>query len=196
MRKVFGGAVVTFVMTSLFAVATATAASPHFIRANASVPPSVGQLVVDYKVAGLGNTVTTSVALRAERTATWACKDDDDNFPGDPLVAITPSAGTTLLGPFPATGGQVAGTISVSPGGHLLQPGWTGRDAGRAQLHTRANHSLERRHEVDSGYVLLGRRPRLAGLTRSQPSGYETRPAPMKSLARAVELDDPRSLSR
>ena len=36
-------------------------------------------------------------------------------------MAITPSAGTTLLGPFPATGGQVAGTISVSPGGHLLQ---------------------------------------------------------------------------
>ena len=121
MRKVFGGAVVTFVMTSLFAVATATAANPHFIRATASVPPSVGQLVVDYKVAGLGNTVTTSVTLRAERTATWACKDDDDTFPGDPLVAITPSAGTTLLGPFPATGGQVAGTISVSPGGHLLQ---------------------------------------------------------------------------
>ena len=64
MRKVFGGAVVTFVMTSLFAVATATAANPHFIRATASVPPSVGQLVVDYKVAGLGNTVTTSVTLR------------------------------------------------------------------------------------------------------------------------------------
>lgn len=121
MKRVFSGAVVTFAMLSLCAAATATAANPHFVRAKASVPPSIGQLVVDYKVVGLGNTLTTSVALRAERTATWACKDDDNNFPGDPLVAITPSTGTTLFGPFPTTGGQVTGTISVSAGGHTLQ---------------------------------------------------------------------------
>ncbi len=121
MRRVFIRTVAALVMLSLFAAATTTAANPHFVRASASVPPSIGELVVDYKVVGLGNTVTTSVALVAERTATWACKDDDDNFPGDPLVFITPSAGTTLFGPFPATGGQVTGTISVSPGGHTLQ---------------------------------------------------------------------------
>ena len=115
MRKVFGGAVVTFVMTSLFAVATRDCGHRTSSGRTHRSRPASDSLVVDYKVAGLGNTVTTSVALRAERTATWACKDDDDNFPGDPL-AITPSAGTTLLGPFPATGGQVAGTISVSPG--------------------------------------------------------------------------------
>jgi hypothetical protein len=121
MKRVFGGAVVTYVMLSLFVAATATATNPHFVRTSASVPPSIGQLVVDYKVAGLANTVTTSVTLTAERTATWACKDDNNDFPGDPLVVITPSAGTTLFGPFPATGGQVTGTISVSAGGHTLQ---------------------------------------------------------------------------
>jgi hypothetical protein len=115
-----GGAVSAFVVFGVFAAPTAAAPNPHFVRANASVQSGPAGLVVDYKVAGLGNTVTTSVALVAELTATWACKDDDNNFPGDPLVVITPSAGTTLFGPFPATGGQVTGTISVSAGGHTL----------------------------------------------------------------------------
>jgi hypothetical protein len=62
----------------------ASAASPHFLRASASGPDGSGDLVVNFKIAGLGDTVTTTVTASANATAVYACQNNGGNFPSDP----------------------------------------------------------------------------------------------------------------
>lgn len=49
--------------------------SPHFVRATASIN-DLGQLVVSFTEAGLGNAQTATVLLTADYTATWACQNN------------------------------------------------------------------------------------------------------------------------
>jgi hypothetical protein len=62
----------------------AQAASAHFVRAAASGPDNNGNLIVDFKIAGLGDTVTTTVTASADATALYACQNNGGNFPSDP----------------------------------------------------------------------------------------------------------------
>jgi hypothetical protein len=98
----------------LFA-STATAASPHFIRASASGPSSSGQLAVNFKIAGLGDTVTTTVTATADASALYACQNNGGNFPQDPKKQ-------QVSGPVSASGsftsgknGSISGSLTLSP---------------------------------------------------------------------------------
>jgi hypothetical protein len=98
----------------LFA-STATAASPHFVRASASGPSTSGQLTVNFKIAGLGDTVTTTVTASADATALYACQNNGGNFPADPKKQ-------QVSGPVSASGdftsgknGQITGSLTLSP---------------------------------------------------------------------------------
>lgn len=53
--------------------APAHAASPHFVRASASGPNAVGQLIVSFKEAGLGDNQLISYTASADASATYAC---------------------------------------------------------------------------------------------------------------------------
>jgi hypothetical protein len=100
--------------TLLFA-STAAAASPHFVRASASGPSNSGQLAVNFKIAGLGDTVTTTVTASADATAVYACRNNGGNFPSDPKKQ-------EVSGPVSASGnftsgknGQITGSLTLSP---------------------------------------------------------------------------------
>jgi hypothetical protein len=114
MRRFFvviGGALAGLL---LFA-STAAAASPHFLRASASGPSASGQLSVTFKIAGLGDTVTTTVTASADASATYACQNNGGNFPSDPKKQ-------QVSGPVSASGdftsgknGSINGTLTLSP---------------------------------------------------------------------------------
>jgi hypothetical protein len=91
------------------------AQNPHFIRASASGPDANGDLSVNFKIAGLGSTVTTTVTASADATAVYACRNKGGNFPSDPKK-------TEVSGPVSASGeftsgknGQINGNLTLSP---------------------------------------------------------------------------------
>lgn len=91
------------------------AANPHFIRASASGPDEAGHLTVSFKIAGLGDTVTTTVTASADATALYACQNNGGNFPSDPKKQ-------QVSGPVSASGeftsgknGQINGELVLSP---------------------------------------------------------------------------------
>src|SRR5262245_47157708 len=99
---------------ALFGAATAQAANPHFIRTTAAIEAD-GDLTASFKMAGLGDNETITIVLSADATATYACKNNGNNFPSDPKKR-------TVAGPVSAAGeftsgqnGQVTGSLTVSP---------------------------------------------------------------------------------
>lgn len=114
MRRMISGlfAIALFVALT---VASVSAANPHFIRASASGPNDAGNLVVNFKIAGLGDTVTTTVTASADATALYACQNNGGNFPSDPKKQ-------QVSGPVSASGeftsgknGQIVGSLTLSP---------------------------------------------------------------------------------
>lgn len=107
------GAVAALLVVVLSGVAIA--ASPHFVRASANGPNSSGNLVVNFKIAGLGDTVTTTVTASANATAVYACRNNGGNFPSDPKKQ-------EVSGPVSASGqftsgknGQITGSLTLNP---------------------------------------------------------------------------------
>ncbi|MCA1603921.1 MAG: hypothetical protein LC808_02700 [Actinobacteria bacterium] len=108
--------VLTAVLSAmLLAAGIASAASPHFVRASATGPNSAGDLLVNFKIAGLGDTVTTTVTASADATAVYACRNNGGNFPADPKK-------TEVTGPVSSSGeftsgrnGQITGSLTLSP---------------------------------------------------------------------------------
>lgn len=110
------GTLVALVVALLIAFAgAAAAANPHFLRASAIGPDADGNVMVSFKIAGLGDTVTTTVTATADATAVYACQNKGGNFPSDPKK-------TTVSGPVSASGeftsgknGQLTGTLTLQP---------------------------------------------------------------------------------
>lgn len=103
------------VAAMLFFASTASASNPHFMKTSASGPNSAGQLSVNFKIAGLGDTVTTTVTATADATAVYACRNNGGNFPSDPKK-------TEASGPVSASGqftsgknGQITGSLTLNP---------------------------------------------------------------------------------
>jgi hypothetical protein len=91
------------------------AQNPHFLKASAAGPNADGTLTVSFKIAGLGDTVTTTVTASADATAVYACRNNGGNFPSDPKKQ-------TVSGPVSASGeftsgknGQIVGSLTLSP---------------------------------------------------------------------------------
>jgi len=99
----------------MLAASPALAAAPHFVRADATGPNADGTLTVTFKIAGLGDTVTTTVTASAGATALYACRNNGGNFPSDPKKQL-------VSGPVSASGeftsgknGQITGSLTLSP---------------------------------------------------------------------------------
>jgi hypothetical protein len=113
-RRLIFVAVAVLLLVGLVA-GTALAQNPHFLRASASGPNTAGELSVSFKIAGLGDTVTTTVTATADATAVYACRNNGRNFPEDPKKQ-------TVSGPVSASGdftsgknGQIVGSLTLSP---------------------------------------------------------------------------------
>ena len=108
-------AALSALLAALALAAVAIAANPHFLRASANGPNNQGNLVVSFKIAGLGDNVTITVTTTADATAIFACRNNGGNFPSDPKK-------TSVSGPVSATGdftsgrnGQVSGQLVLNP---------------------------------------------------------------------------------
>jgi hypothetical protein len=110
------------VMVSAFAVAAlgfataATADSPHFLYANASVSSSTGALTVAFKDAGLGTGVSSvKVTLHVTTArATYQCFNNGGKHP-QAGNKETVSHSLTVTGNFPVRHGATTGSLSAGP---------------------------------------------------------------------------------
>jgi hypothetical protein len=105
----------TALLAVTLVISGAVAANPHFINASASGPNNAGELLVKFKIAGLGANETITVTAAADATAVYACRNNGGNFPSDPKK-------TTVSGPVSASGqftsgqnGQITGSLTLQP---------------------------------------------------------------------------------
>ncbi len=113
------------VLTGL--VVAAFAQSPHFVKASASGPNAVGNLVVSFKEAGLGDNQLITYVASADATAEYAIGNNGGNFPPSPTHQ-------EVTGPVSATGqfrsgknGSINGSLTLMPPPSTLKvpPGQT-----------------------------------------------------------------------
>ncbi|HET7273181.1 MAG TPA: hypothetical protein VFI90_19095 [Rubrobacter sp.] len=115
MRKIGIIAVLSLILVAVTA-AVAWADSPHFTRATAAVDGS-GNLVVTFKEAGLGTTVTTEhITVTADASAVYQCFNNGGNHPkaGNKETVTAPVSGG---GDFPVRNGSASGSVTVAPPG-------------------------------------------------------------------------------
>jgi hypothetical protein len=114
MRKIGIIAVLALMVTALAAV-PALAANPHFTRASASGPNASGNLVVSFKIAGLGANEEILVTTTGQASGEYACINRGGNHP-------QASNKEAFAGPVSASGtftsdknGSVTGTLTLTP---------------------------------------------------------------------------------
>ena len=114
MRKIGIIAVLSMLVVALAAV-PALAANPHFINASASGPDANGDLLVNFKFAGLGANETITVTATADATAVYACQNNAGNFPNA-------ANKQQVSGPVSASGdftsgqnGQITDSLTLEP---------------------------------------------------------------------------------
>src|SRR5438552_1558247 len=105
-----GGSVLLVVA---FLVTAALAANAHFISASAL--RSGNDLIASFKEAGLGDTTTVTVVLRATSTANYACFNNGGNNPSAQNKR-TIVADVSVSGQFTSDkNGSVSGSLRLSP---------------------------------------------------------------------------------
>jgi len=98
-------------------IGVALAQSPHFISrpTNASGPDALGNLTVNFKIAGLGSNVWTTVTASADATAEYACRNRGGNFPSDPKKQEVAGPVTASGGFESGKNGQITGSLTLRP---------------------------------------------------------------------------------
>ena len=114
MRKLGIIAVLSLMVVALAAV-PALAANPHFINTGASGPDASGDLLVKFKISGLGANETVTVTTDAQATGQYACINGGGKNPS----AANKQA---FAGPVSASGdftsdknGSVTGSLTLTP---------------------------------------------------------------------------------
>jgi hypothetical protein len=116
MRKIGIIAVLSLMVLALAAV-PALADSPHFTRASASTDSS-GNLVVTFKEAGLGTTVTTEhISVTADASAVYQCFNNGGKHPKAANKETVADDVTASVNLPVGKNGNLVGTISVAPPG-------------------------------------------------------------------------------
>ena len=105
----------TVALVALALTASALADSPRFKTATAAGPDDAGNLVVNFRETGLGNTPNpVNYTASADADALYACQNNGGNFPSDPKkqqVSERVEANATLL----SENGNVIGSVPLSP---------------------------------------------------------------------------------
>jgi hypothetical protein len=112
MRRMFFVLAAVFA-TAAIAVPAAFADSPHYVKGPTATVQG-NSLVISWKAAGLGNTVTSAdFSLTGTVTATSQCFTKS----GNPVNGVPKSDTTSVnaTGTFPVSNGQTTGSFTVSP---------------------------------------------------------------------------------
>jgi hypothetical protein len=98
-------------------------ASAHFIdsQLKAAGPNTAGALVVNFKIAGLGDNVTTTVTALADADALYACRNNGGNFPSDPKKQQLSEEVDHSDDFTSGKNGQITGSLSLSPPASTLE---------------------------------------------------------------------------
>jgi|SRR5215471_445699 len=106
---------VAVLVVALTIAAGASATSPHFLKATASVDNS-GSLVCSFKEAGLGDVAVASITCSADASVVYACINGGGNHPkaANKETVNGPVSGG---GEFPVRNGATSGDITVAPPG-------------------------------------------------------------------------------
>jgi hypothetical protein len=99
---------------SLLAVPALAVASPKFMPQFTTATFDSPNLVVDFKMSGLGSFATVDITVSATATRTDACVNNGQNIPADPKKTST-TAQVSASGTFPVRNGQVTGSLTVTP---------------------------------------------------------------------------------
>jgi len=96
-------------------VSGALADSAKFKSATASGPDASGNLVVNFRETGLGNTPNpVDYTASADANALYVCQNNGGNFPSDPKKQQA-SARVEANASFLAENGNVTGSVTLSP---------------------------------------------------------------------------------
>ncbi|MFC6990500.1 hypothetical protein ACFQH3_01085 [Haladaptatus sp. GCM10025707] len=102
-------------LASVAFATTGAAANPHFIRASASGPDNRGDLRVSFKIAGLGQNVTTTVTASADASALYACINGGGKNPSA-ANKREETGRVEASGEFTSgRNGQITGSLTLSP---------------------------------------------------------------------------------
>lgn len=113
-RTTVFGFVVALVAILTLAVAPVFAANPHFVKASASISNS-GNLTVQFKEAGLGDSVTVTERASADAEAVYGCINGGGKHP-QAANKETVNAEVSASGPFTsAKNGSVTGSLTLTP---------------------------------------------------------------------------------
>jgi hypothetical protein len=102
--------------------ATASADSPNFKSATASGPDANGNVTVNFRETGLGNTGDpVDYTATADANALYACQNNGGNFPSDPKKQ-TATGPVSSSGTFPSgKNGNVTGSLTLRPPASTLR---------------------------------------------------------------------------
>jgi hypothetical protein len=102
-------------VASLAFTASALADSAKFKSATATGPDAAGNLVVNFRETGLGNTPNpVNYTASADADALYACQNNGGNFPSDPKKQQE-SARVEANATFLSENGNVTGSVTLSP---------------------------------------------------------------------------------
>lgn len=108
--------VASLALAAFLAVPAALADSPHFLTSGFSIDRSTGDLLCNFKEAGLGNTATTAdiTCTAATSEATYQCFNNGGNHPKAGNKETVGGLVTNTQS-FPVRNGQTTGTVVVGP---------------------------------------------------------------------------------
>jgi hypothetical protein len=113
MRRIF---LLALLLVVAIPAAAALADSPNFKSATASGPDANGNLTVNFRETGLGNTPNpVNYTASANANALYACQNNGGNFPSDPKKQSA-TGPVSKSGTFPAAkNGNVTGSLTLNP---------------------------------------------------------------------------------
>lgn len=98
------------------AVSAVFAANPHFISSKTDAHlDGAGNLLIDFKIAGLGDNVSTTITAHADATSLYACKNNGGNFPSDPKKQEFTGPVEASVDATSGKNGQIEATVVLSP---------------------------------------------------------------------------------
>lgn len=113
MRRIFVFSIIALVALASVSVVSA-AASPKFMSKFTSAERVGNDLVVDFKMSGLGSFATIDITTTAFASREDSCVNGGGSIPADPKKTAT-SGTVSASGSFPVTNGQVTGSLTLSP---------------------------------------------------------------------------------